>query len=107
MSRPCAAPALCLPLVRPRLGPLHPPARCAAQVLDFFAGGGLPPALTATAFVGAMAGLLLLGGTGAADKLNQVGGAAEGRGGGRAGAPPHYLCAATGSGELLFSGRKG
>ena len=45
----------------------------AAEVLDFFAGGGLPPLVGAAGFVGGVGGLLYLGGTRAADSLNQVG----------------------------------
>ena len=44
----------------------------AAEVLDFFAGGGLPPLAGAAGFVGGVGGLLYLGGTRAADSLNQV-----------------------------------
>lgn len=43
----------------------------AAEVLDFFAGGSLTPAVAAAVFVGGLASMLFVGGAGAADKVNQ------------------------------------
>ena len=42
------------------------------EVLDFFTGGNLPPAAAAPAFVGALGGLMYLGGNTTLDKVNQV-----------------------------------
>ncbi|GAB4818997.1 hypothetical protein N2152v2_006043 [Parachlorella kessleri] len=42
------------------------------EVLDFFTGGALPPAAAAPAFVGALGGLMYLGGNSTLDKVNQV-----------------------------------
>ncbi len=44
------------------------------EVLDFFSGGSLAPALAAPTFAGAMAALMFLGGNAVVDKVNQVGG---------------------------------
>ncbi|EFN53483.1 hypothetical protein CHLNCDRAFT_136774 [Chlorella variabilis] len=43
----------------------------AAEVVDYFAGGGLPPLASSAAFVGAVGGMLYLGGTRAVDSLCQ------------------------------------
>lgn len=43
----------------------------AAEVLDYLAGGGLPPLLPAAAFVGGIGSLLYLGGTRTIDAINQ------------------------------------
>lgn len=43
-----------------------------AEVLDFFAGAALPPPLGAAAFVAGAAGVFLVGGAAAADRVNQA-----------------------------------
>ena len=51
------------------------PVPSSVQVLNYLAGGGLPPLLPAAAFVGGIGSLLYLGGTRTIDAINQVGAA--------------------------------
>lgn len=62
--------------IRPTAVPCRP-----LQVLDYFAGGGLPPLVGAGLFCGAVGGLLYKEGTRTIDSLNQVPWGGGGKGG--------------------------